>query len=314
MKIPRWQPALDSYLEARALVNKIVEVLPPWHSMIGAGSYKIDKRILATAAPFFWTKESTQAVIAASRNIPMDTLLNKWNLSTPSVWWHFEDPLYIQTTSDPYEAVKAMAFGWLPTRSGVNALAATVWVVKEGTEYGNLLFQPSQTWEWGGNETYGEMLENCRKRYLETYPHDPLPAGENPKFPRGTIGLNKFLAASEFLSRFVLGGLAWINQRILSLDSDVLERHARKRLAKEDIQIQSVKVVQLRRLHQEQKERYGSKVVDWSCRWLVDPHWRNQACGPGLTDRKLIYIDSYLKGPDDKPFRGYKETVFDVSR
>lgn len=35
--------------------------------------------------------------------------------------------------------------------------------------------------------------------------------------------------------------------------------------------------------------------------WWVSGHWRQQACGPGRRDRKPIWIDPYLKGPEGAP-------------
>ncbi|OWM07725.1 hypothetical protein B7435_07290 [Mycolicibacterium peregrinum] len=36
-------------------------------------------------------------------------------------------------------------------------------------------------------------------------------------------------------------------------------------------------------------------------RWWVGPHWRQQPCGPGRTQRKPVFIAPYVKGPEDKP-------------
>jgi hypothetical protein len=41
--------------------------------------------------------------------------------------------------------------------------------------------------------------------------------------------------------------------------------------------------------------------VDWSHRWIVRPHWRQQACGPGRLERRSIWIQAHVKGPEDKP-------------
>lgn len=46
-----------------------------------------------------------------------------------------------------------------------------------------------------------------------------------------------------------------------------------------------------------------SKGVDWSCRWVVRPHFRSQPYGPGRTLRRTILVGPYVKGPDDKPLR-----------
>ncbi len=39
--------------------------------------------------------------------------------------------------------------------------------------------------------------------------------------------------------------------------------------------------------------------VDWSHRWMVRPHWRNQWY-PSLGVHKMKYIHPYIKGPEDK--------------
>lgn len=35
----------------------------------------------------------------------------------------------------------------------------------------------------------------------------------------------------------------------------------------------------------------------------VGEHWKQQAFGPGRSQRKLIYVAPYLRAPDDKPIR-----------
>jgi hypothetical protein len=44
-----------------------------------------------------------------------------------------------------------------------------------------------------------------------------------------------------------------------------------------------------------------SHHVEWSHRWLVNPHWRQQAYGPGRSLRKPVFILPHVKGPADKP-------------
>jgi hypothetical protein len=41
--------------------------------------------------------------------------------------------------------------------------------------------------------------------------------------------------------------------------------------------------------------------VERAYRWWVRGHWRNQPYGPGRTQRRLIYIDPQLRGPEGKP-------------
>lgn len=57
-----------------------------------------------------------------------------------------------------------------------------------------------------------------------------------------------------------------------------------------------------------------ARDVDWSCRWFVSPHWRNQAYGPGHSERRPILIPAYVKGPADRPLKPQPERIFKVSR
>lgn len=38
-----------------------------------------------------------------------------------------------------------------------------------------------------------------------------------------------------------------------------------------------------------------------SVRWMVRGHWRNQACGPAMKERRAKWIEPYWKGPDGAP-------------
>jgi hypothetical protein len=54
-----------------------------------------------------------------------------------------------------------------------------------------------------------------------------------------------------------------------------------------------------------------SMPKDWSHRWIVHGHWRNQ---PTKEGSKVIWIDDYIKGrPDDKPL-WVKERKFAVTK
>jgi len=74
----------------------------------------------------------------------------------------------------------------------------------------------------------------------------------------------------------------------------------------------SVRVVRLRRVHRPDRDLDEPQAVDWSHRWMVSGHWRAQWY-PSLNDHRLIYVNPYVKGPDDKPFV-VKDVVFRVDR
>lgn len=43
------------------------------------------------------------------------------------------------------------------------------------------------------------------------------------------------------------------------------------------------------------------QAVNWSSRWLVSGHWRNQSYGPRNSLRRRVYVDAFVKGPQSKP-------------
>ncbi len=45
----------------------------------------------------------------------------------------------------------------------------------------------------------------------------------------------------------------------------------------------------------------GRRSSSPTVQFLVRGHWRNQACGPRLTERKMTWIEPYWKGPEDAP-------------
>ena len=63
-----------------------------------------------------------------------------------------------------------------------------------------------------------------------------------------------------------------------------------------------VSIVDLRRLA---VDRTGETAVDgeriYRHRWLVRGHWRQQAHGPGRSQRKPVWIESHIKGPAGAP-------------
>lgn len=77
------------------------------------------------------------------------------------------------------------------------------------------------------------------------------------------------------------------------------DRAAMRRMKRAGLDHAEVKVIYVRgsrRDHQPTGE-HGN----YSCRWAVAGHWRNQPYGPGRKLRRPIWIAPYIKGPADAP-------------
>lgn len=95
--------------------------------------------------------------------------------------------------------------------------------------------------------------------------------------------------------------------------ADVKETQPPRQVARREVragrqEASKVKVVYLRRPEHQRPEEGSEHRVNWSHRWVVNAHWRNQPYGPGKSQRKLIMIPPHVKGPDDLPVV-VKETV-----
>lgn len=73
-----------------------------------------------------------------------------------------------------------------------------------------------------------------------------------------------------------------------------------------------IRVIRLRRVNT-RGEPSEDRDVNWSCRWLVRPHFRNQ-WHPSTQTHKRRLIGSYVKGPEDQPLRLPKPAIYSVDR
>ena len=64
----------------------------------------------------------------------------------------------------------------------------------------------------------------------------------------------------------------------------------------------NVTIIELRRPASAARDgAEGASGRQYRRRWWVDGHWRQQACGPGRTQRKPIWVSPYVKGPEGSP-------------
>lgn len=101
-----------------------------------------------------------------------------------------------------------------------------------------------------------------------------------------------------------------LTQRLLTdVRREAMPRGVVRRCAREGLP-SDVRVVRLRELVAEATGRsdHDGPGIEYSHRWIVSGHWRNQPSGPGRTQRHLTWVSPHVKGPADKPLI-VKETV-----
>jgi hypothetical protein len=267
-----------------------------------------DARMLRTAASFAWSREVTSATLQASRSIPLDTPL-VFNASESCMWWHFEEPLPFRVI-DQYFGIKAILFG----RGSYQGYSISAWLSGAKEEIGYDII-PSQTFGWDLDETLGELLIRCRNQHREIYDHTTGKFKDVKTYLSGQAE-DYFMQSAEGIARFILAGLAWINQKIVASDEAHVERHRRKEFTRVIGRVPELRIVHLRRTEQTHHEGPASDDPKraYSCRFQVDGHWRNQPVGAGRMQRRLTFVTPYVKGPETMPFRASPKKAYVVER
>jgi hypothetical protein len=309
--------ALDAQLYALATSRRVAGRSEPLYAKFG----KIQAAGLADAAPFFWSAETAKAVLAASRSVPRDTRLTKWNLPTASAWWYFEEKVFECVTLDyvtkaqEHVPVRALQLFWV----------GAVFVVVPWAD--------SDRWP-------GEIYPCMFMQWPEGKTVTDMATSEQLNVSDGKMAKAEGVVNELVVPPFVLAALAWLEQKVATVSEESVHRARRREFAKATGRANvGVRVVQLRRAEARESAptclcghpyadhddggrcaepcacaAFEQAKVHWSCRWVVDGHWRHQPCGHLREERRLTWIDAYLKGPDGLPLKEGRKKLVAVIR
>ena len=118
------------------------------------------------------------------------------------------------------------------------------------------------------------------------------------------------------LLSYLAAAFALLDQKLLTAPQEQADRAARKRVEREGwTQQPLIRVVELRRrVHAAPGgEENDTQPVEWSCQWMVRGHWRQQYF-PKSQDHRPLWILPHVKGPEDKPLKAPRATIFAVVR
>lgn len=98
--------------------------------------------------------------------------------------------------------------------------------------------------------------------------------------------------------------LMFLMSQKLAVHPRVATDRATRRRAEHNRQVAPpfLQVVTLRRLEADRQRDPKGQDVDWAWRWIVTGHWRHQFY-PAEGVHKRIFIEAFVKGPEDKPFK-----------
>ncbi len=109
-------------------------------------------------------------------------------------------------------------------------------------------------------------------------------------------------SAADTIARTLCTMWLLLRQRVAVRRVERPERAARRRFERGGHEVpEQITVIELRRpLQSGAGDGAPSSPVDWSHRWIVDGHWRNQF-HPSTGGHVPTWIAPYVKGPDERP-------------
>ena len=117
---------------------------------------------------------------------------------------------------------------------------------------------------------------------------------------------------TDWIRKLAFSFFAFIRQECVSIQTTPASRPIRRHLPKAYTAEPVIKIIQLRR-RSPATTSGTAEQRDYSCRWLVRGHWRNQFY-PRSKSHRPRFIPAYVKGPDDKPLKPTKSSIFAVVR
>jgi hypothetical protein len=286
-------------------VNKLVmesarTVVMPAAGMSAGALQRATVAALRAAECYCWSPTPVEAVASAAEALPADARISPETLdmlAAPGAcgWWWFEEPIPVRTlvASGKSDPVVALLWRREIDRSGHLAIWFSTFVMESAIGNFDEFPTPTTSWLWNDAVPLGDL----RERLIDGYRQ--LPAGNQ------AAGLDVTVDASVWFSRFFLSAAVWLRQRIATTTRGLGTRQASRRLQREHglDAPPRVEIVQLRR-SEVAIERSDAPTVgrEFSCRWIVHGHYRNQFY-PSTGRHQVRWIDSYIKGPDDRPLK-----------
>lgn len=287
-------------------------------------------KCLAQGELFFMNKKFCSLVDHARLSIPDDMTFDASWVQTRQGFLWIDEPFEVPKSIDDKDyTLKISAIGWLPItkvtelESGVrygeydlrslesNAVAFMCFIDLSKAGDDTRLAAPDGYGCWSYfTIKHGEKLID-KVIAFEIYLNSLRPANGASNVPYG-----------EFVDNIKLHEIRWIYtafylmaQRLsITFDEDV-DRATRRRAEHDKVSVPpKIRVVSLRRLEQH-KEKVGgvNAPVDWQWQWEVRGHWRNQWCRSTQT-HKPLFIEGYIKGPEDKPLKPPGQKLFVAAR
>ena len=283
--------SLEQMLEAQAVVGRAIN----WPLTSSGDERGKDAReiaqnqftILSGATPFFWSGRCSEFVATAAEGLDMaEIIASPELLHVDRAWFWFECPRFTVNIRGERRPVVAVSAAWVKFQGSQDEAMIVAGFCREN----------------------GHPIP-CMSTFVRA--GESLAASVDPS----SAVDGDFTADMTPVIRFVAAAGAFLRTKApLSATSERVDRHARKRLARQGYTgDEIVKVITLRARERSDSVGAGESDVDWSHRWIVTGHWRQQWY-PSVERHLPLWIHPFVKGPEDKPLKASGRPVMVVSR
>lgn len=321
----RYTAALEKRLEWHRWGKRVA---PELYEKLPAQMVRLYTHALGSDAPtYFMNDRFCQLTDHARRTIPDDLAFDPAWLTSKAGWMWLEEPFLTPPMTNKPDGVgelRISAIAWVPLK----------WRRLDGYEAGMADGKGHVLTRQDIDEgvyvlTYMDRhLANSEMQGYGMWSYFVLLPGEKVidkirAFENIERSADKDHAGAYIIGRVmdVLHEVRWVytafhlmSQRLAATVEHKAERATVRRMERENLSLPSLlRVVTLRRMEEARNAEGGSHSVDWRWQWTVGGHWRNQWY-PSAGEHKPVYIEDYVKGPPDAPFKPAQALIYKAER
>ncbi len=249
--------------------------------------------ILKSSNLWWIDAEMTSLIDAAAKSFPLHVLKNEDVCEDDSGICFFEQPIYGINVDHPESPVPIHAMSWSLGFMRLNEISSDrqpcisifSWMrVEDGDWLANAghKWMPLGMAVWTLGHHQAELFSHKNQADIESNIED----------------------CSRLMTIWMLASQQGISKPVLQK----MDRSAFRRNQRENCKISPIKIINLRKPENHHSSDSDSQEMNWSHRWIVDGHWRQQPYGQGRSQTRPVWIAPYIKGPESKPLV-VKETV-----